>query len=68
MGEFDSGEFWNVAARWADGGAMVVVSEYRAPVGWREVSSIERWTIVGAALIPRRERTRTEKLFVRGSA
>lgn len=32
--DYDHVEFWNVAGRWADSGAIVVVSENVAPDGW----------------------------------
>lgn len=36
---WDPEEFWATAERWARGGAVVLVSEYRAPEGWRSVWS-----------------------------
>lgn len=32
---WDSGEFWAHAEKWADAGALILVSEYEAPAGWR---------------------------------
>lgn len=32
--DFDTEEFWTVADRWADTGALVLVSEHVAPPGW----------------------------------
>ncbi|GGN40076.1 hypothetical protein GCM10010109_68660 [Actinoplanes campanulatus] len=39
---FNSDEFWWVAERWARSGALVLVSEYTAPTGWRSVWSKAR--------------------------
>lgn len=36
---FDNDAFWRTAAAWADAGARVFVSEYRAPEGWERVWS-----------------------------
>ena len=36
-GAFDSSEFWRVASSWAEGGAVVLVSEQTAPPEWVSV-------------------------------
>jgi DNA adenine methylase len=41
-GEFNSEEFWTIAAKWAASGALVFVSEYAAPPEWREIWATER--------------------------
>lgn len=41
-GAFDSAAFWRTAEEWTARGALVLVSEYAAPEGWREVWSVER--------------------------
>jgi len=40
VGAFDSAEFWRTAQGWSESGALVLVSEYSAPKGWRPVLSM----------------------------
>ena len=40
-GVFDHAEFWRTAERWALRGALVLVSEYRAPAGWVPVWEVD---------------------------
>ncbi len=50
VGRFDHDRFWRVMERWAMRGAVVLVSEYRAPEGWtvtaewRHLMSVSRTT------------------------
>jgi DNA adenine methylase len=48
VGAFDHERFWEVARRWADRGAVVLVSEYAAPEGWTVAAEFEhRVTVSG---------------------
>jgi len=60
---FDSGEFWDTAARWADK-ATVVVSESSAPKGWKRLAQRERKAMLRVAVGEENE-TRVEALWVR---
>jgi DNA adenine methylase len=64
VGWFNSAEFWKVAHGWAKRGATVIVSEERAPVGWRVIAEKER---KAALKIVRAEEhaMRVERLYVR---
>ncbi len=65
-GAFDTQEFWDHAARWADSGHEVFVSEYAAPEGWVSIWSAEKRQslIVGSS-----ERgMRTEHLWALGGS
>ena len=42
VGPFDSNEFWTVAEKWSRAGAVVLVSEYMAPIAWQSVWEKER--------------------------
>lgn len=57
---FDSDRFWKVAEGWAEAGATVFVSEYAAPVPWREVWGAEVKMTVD---VKDNRRTAVEKLF-----
>lgn len=59
MPKFDTAEFWQVAARWSET-CIVLVSEYAAPTGWREV-----WT--RPVRKSRLAGNRVERLFMRDS-
>lgn len=55
---FDSTDFWHTAEGWAEQGAHVYVSEYRAPAGWEAIWIRRRTRAI-------RERiTVEEKLFI----
>lgn len=60
---FDTSEFWETVARWSRSNT-VIVSEYQAPSGWREIWSRTRRTGVRTGRGNATSETRTEKLFV----
>lgn len=60
MPKFDTNEFWTVMDSWVDRGITVLVSEYVAPSGWREV-----WT--RPVRKSRLAGNRVERLFMRDS-
>ena len=65
-GKFDSDEFWEVVAAWADAGASVFVSEYSAPDGWASIwSAQKRQSLVHGS---GDRDVRTEHLFMRSNA
>lgn len=64
-GPFDSVEFWGVAEGWAEAGALVLVSEYAAPPGWREVWAVERHT---STALDNRGARATDRLFTYGDS
>jgi DNA adenine methylase len=47
--DFDSKRFWDLAGEWTAAGAIVFVSEYKAPPGWSIVWERTRRKHVGAA-------------------
>jgi len=57
---FEPARFWAVARGWAQKGALVVVSEERAPGDWHELASCDRHANIRKADNNRR----VEKLFV----
>lgn len=61
---FDSAKFWEVAAAWADAGALVVVSEERAPEGWVILAERERAAFIRGDR-GKASRARVERLYVR---
>lgn len=61
---FDSAVFWKVAASWARAGAVVVVSEQKAPAGWIPIATRERASSLRMVRGEAR-RMRTEVLFTR---
>ena len=58
---FDSDRFWAVARRWAQGGHVVVVSEYSAPEDVRELAS---WEVGSHVSLNKNVPRRTERLFL----
>lgn len=42
VGAWDAARWWATAAEWREAGALVLVSEYAAPEGWRSVAWLER--------------------------
>lgn len=65
-GPFDSVEFWATATRWAERGALVVVSEAKAPQGWKLHATRERKAMLRVAVGGENE-SRVESLFTMGS-
>lgn len=61
--KFDSGEFWEVARRWSSLGATVIVSESRAPVGWRALAERTRKAMLRVAVDEENE-VRRETLWI----
>lgn len=41
VGEFDHDKFWTIAEQWTNQGALVLVSEYSAPGGWRCIAQFD---------------------------
>jgi len=62
-GSFDTAAFWEQAARWADEGHAVFVSEYAAPEGWESIWSAQKRQSLIVGSSPRD--IRTEHLWVR---
>lgn len=65
-GGFDSGEFWAWAEAQANRGALVFVSEYAAPAGWRSVWAREAPTTLAGGRNGRISDRPIERLFVWG--
>lgn len=66
-GGFDSVEFWRTAERWNEAGALVIVSEAKAPAGWNILAERERKAMLRVANGGENE-VRREALFWRGLA
>lgn len=64
-GVFDSEYFWKVAQRWAEVGALVVVSEESAPVGWALLAERSRRAMLRVQA-GGDNALRSERLFVFG--
>lgn len=58
--EFDHDRFWRTAAKWSSAGALVIVSEYEAPVDWVSVEAWDRSATVDSAAT----RVNVEHLYV----
>jgi DNA adenine methylase len=62
--KFGSGEFWTVAEAWSNAGAVVIVSESKAPEGWRAHATRERKAMLKVSVGVEND-VRQESIFVR---
>ena len=64
MPAFDAPAMWEHAARAADAGAHVYVSEYAAPAGWRPILTFTRPNLLAADPRAKATSRATERLYV----
>ena len=65
--DFDYADFWSRMDKWSGTGATVFVSEYDAPIHWREVWSTEKRVTLKRTTDAGGRQIMTERLFTSGS-